>query len=464
MIFKFQPKSGKDIMDRRDFIKISTISTATALIAPTALAERVKAGVIISGAVESDGKAGNVSNGVEDHLKVTGYVREPKYKVTIVGSFDVIVVGGGPSGVAAAVSAARNGSSVLLIEKANFLGGLWTGGLVLPVLATRAIGKSGRTERATLGFCEEVCKELLNNGWATNPNNPKVDPEAAKYILDKKILDAGVTVLYNTDVIGLTMSGNKIESVIANCNTGRIAVKCKMVVDASGDGCIFNWAGDPHEARRYHISTSYRTGGCDSSKVGWDTPIKGMRYRTFGNNKAEDGLDIFRVSQLQQQHRIGVWDRIQELKQDPECSDVFLMECAPITGIRVTRVLDSLHNTTLEESMEWTEYEDVIGLGGICDPFDYKGKRITHKNRPIWQIPYRSLLPKETQNLLVAGRCFGYDQGLTWDAREISTCFVTGQAAGLGASLAVESRCAAKEVNIKSLQNKLAASGVRLNY
>ena len=140
------------------------------------------------------------------------------------------------------------------------------------------------------------------------------------------------------------------------------------------------------------------------------------------------------------------------------------MEVAPTTGVRVTRVLDSLHNVTLEDSMEWVEYPDVIGMSGVCDPFMYKGREITRQDRPVWQIPYRSLVPRQTQNLLVAGRCFGYDQGITWDAREISTCMVTGQAAGVAASIAVNARCAAKDVDISLLQKKLREAGVRLNF
>jgi hypothetical protein len=94
----------------------------------------------------------------------------------------------------------------------------------------------------------------------------------------------------------------------------------------------------------------------------------------------------------------------------------------------------------------------------------YKGREITRKERPVWQIPYRSLVPRQTQNLLVAGRCFGYDQGITWDAREISTCMVTGQAAGVAASIAVSARCAAKDVDIALLQKKLREDGVRLDF
>ena len=452
-------------MKRREFIKKSVSAALSAAIGPSLVAkalgenpdavDNVVAGSVIDGAQSCAGKSGNPTNNVEKHLEVQGYVREPALNVPVVASADVIVIGGGAAGVASAVCAAREGASVILVEKANFLGGLWTGGLVLPVLATHAVDKNGLEHRAMYGFGKELCDSLLDKGWAVNPRNPLVEPEAAKYLMDKVTMEAGVKMVYNAVASSVVMCGDRIEAVTVDCNTGRIALKGKVFVDASGDGCLFNFTGDPHEDRLYHISTSYRTGGSSSRKCGWKTPVDEMKFKTYGSRRPEDGLDIFRVSQLQQEHRIGVWNRVEELKKDPECQNAYLMECAPVTGIRVTRVLDSLCNVTLEGSMEWQEYEDVIGYGGMCDPFNYKGQRITGKNRPLWQIPYRSLLPRKTENLLVAGRCFGYDQGITWDAREISTCLTTGEAAGVGAAMAANLRCAASEVPITQLQHKL---------
>lgn len=453
-------------MDRRDFLKsglAGAIAVSTAGPAEL-LAQEVRAGVIVPGEKYSDGKAGDVSNGVEEHLNVKGYVRERSHKIPVVEEVDVVVVGGGSAGVSAAVCAAREGASVLLVEKANFLGGLWTGGLVLPVLATHGKGKTKDWDKVALGYCSEICDTLFEMDAAIRPLNPVVDPEAAKYLLDKSIYDAGVKILYNATAAGVTMSSDRIESILIDCVTGRIAIKCKFVIDASGDGLVFNWTGDPHEARRYHMSSSYRSYGSDSKKAGMATPIEGVRFATVGTRDAIDGLDVFLTSATQQQHRFKAWEKFKELRKDPDCPKAYLMEMAPVTGIRVTRVLDSMYNVTLEESMEWTSYPDVIGMSGVCDPFEYKGRWITKHDRPVWQIPYRALIPKQTKNLLVAGRCFGYDQGITWDAREISTCMVTGQAAGTAAALSVADRCASSELDVKKLQSHLRKAGVRLDF
>ena len=450
-------------MDRRKFIKSAIVSAAGVALSDTLLGQNVAAGVVVPGEIYTDGKKGDVSTGVENHLDVEGYVKEPSHRIPVVASADVVVVGGGAAGFAAAVSAARQGADVILVEKANFLGGLWTGGLVLPVLATYARAKDMSWQRAVGGICVEVCDELLANGWAVNPEKPCADPEAAKYLLEKKMKEAGVRVIYNADAVGVTMSGDRVESIIIACNTGRIAIKCRTAVDASGDGNIFNFTGDPHEARKYHISNSFRVGGINGKKF-WPTPVESMRYCVVGSRNAEDGLDVFRVSQLQRDHRLEVWNRIEELKKDPEYSKSYLIEMGPVTGVRVTRVLDSLHNVTLEGSMEWKSYDDCIGMAGMCDPFMYKGRRITKADRPIWQIPYRSLIPRQTQNLLVAGRCFGYDAGITWDAREISTCFVTGQAAGTAAAMASIGHSSVRDVDIRQLQSQLRKDGARLDF
>ena len=436
--------------------------------APSVIAQEVSAGVIIPGEVSTDGKRGNVSADVERHLDVSGYVREPAHRIPVVASADVVVAGGGAAGVSAAVCAARQGASVILVERANFLGGLWTGGLVLPVLATHGKGKMLERDKGTGGICSELCDRLLDNGWAHNPLNPVCDPEPTKYVLEKMLADAGVRILYNSTVAGVVTSGNRIDCVLVDCNTGRIALRCRMAVDASGDGLLFSFAGDPHEARRYHMSTSYRIDGVSSeTSYLYRTATPGMRYSPFGSREAIDGLDVFKVSQTQREHRLAIWDKVQEKKKEPGFENIHLMEVAPTTGVRVTRVLDSLHDVTLDESMEWTEFEDVIGMSGMCDPFMYKGRRINHKDRPIWQIPYRSLVPRQTRNLLVAGRCFGYDQGITWDAREISTCLVTGQAAGTAAAmlaLPTAPYASARDIDIPELQRRLRAAGVRLEF
>lgn len=160
--------------------------------------------------------------------------------------------------------------------------------------------------------------------------------------------------------------------------------------------------------------------------------------------------------------RKDMWDKTQELRQREGGEGIYLLETPSQIGVRATRVLLSMGNVTLEDSMKYTTYKDSIGMSGGSAPIMYNGKRVATQDRPYWQIPYSSLLPKKCPNLIVAGRCFGFDEALVYDAREIGTCLVTGQAAGTASALAVLKRTGVQDVNIDDLRRCLTEQGVRL--
>lgn len=445
-------------MNRRDFLKFSLAAASLAAVSPSALAK---------------GKKKVKEN---TRLSSQGFVTEPAREIPIIASTDVLVVGGGPAGVAAAISAAREGVEVFLIEKYGYLGGLWTGGLVLPVLATNGAGKDGGWTKAVQGICTEICERIAAIGMCTNPNNnksPKVDPEATKYILDEMIQEAGVKLLYFTTAQDVVMSGDRIDSVILDCKSGRVAIRCKQVIDCSGDGDIFYRTGDPFTEMKYQIGTMHLLANTDrvdtsapgykKQKIGSKTPINGLNLMHMVGERDQDGLDVYNLTRLQLKYRKEVWEKTEKLKQQPGYEKIFLAKSAEQLGVRVTRVLDALHRVTLDDSMRWTTYSDVIGMSGACDThIVFNGQKVKVKERPVWQIPYRSLVPKNTKNLLTAGRCFSFDKGIAYDAREIGTCFVTGQAAGIAAAMALKGRCAVSEVEIENLQKILKQNKVRL--
>ena len=348
--------------------------------------------------------------------------------------------------MAAAVSAARSGASVILLEKNWFLGGLWTGGLVLPVIDHEGAAPDGSVVTTLTGFGMEVCGRLREMGMIVrNGAHPIVDPEATKYVLDRFIAESGVRMLYNIYVTQVLMSGDRIDCLICESKSGRCAIRASRVVDCSGDGDVIEWAGESFEHRRHHIGAMWRVGGVTAGCKD-ATPIKGVYVRHLRGELDQDGLDVFNTSRLQQQYREHIWEDTQKLKTLPGNEDAFLLESPPMLGVRVTRVLDSLHNVRYEDYRGYKEYEDSIGMSGSGG-----GKK------PYWQIPYRSLLPKKCPNLIVAGRCFGYEEKVTYDAREIATCLVTGQAAGVAAALSSARRCSLQELGIDVLQSELRA-------
>ena len=146
----------------------------------------------------------------------------------------------------------------------------------------------------------------------------------------------------------------------------------------------------------------------------------------------ENGLDFKRLSELQREHRIEIWENVQKIRTTPGHEEIFLLETAPQQGVRMSRILDGEYRLSLKDSMTYKTFDDSIGVSGAWTNVLYEGTRVEWKERPVWQIPFRSLLPKKSNNLLVAGRCFSFEQDLFQDARIIGTCLVTGHGAGAG--------------------------------
>ncbi len=415
---------------------------------------------LISGAALGTAAMGNANAAPLD--RSSGTVREPARDIPVIASCDVLVVGGGPAGVAAAISSARAGADTILVERYNHLGGLWTGGLVLPLLSTHAIDKNGKFKRVIYGLGGEMADRLNAMGMTVNEVNPSIDPEAGKYLLDVMIRDSGVRMFYHCWMSNVIMEDNAISAVILETKSGRTAVKPKVVVDCTGDGDIIELAGEGFENMRYHIGLVHRLGNVDridkkkpgyvDRPIGNKTPIPSVNWVNMHGEDDRDGIDLFTLSELQQKYRISIWEETEKTRKTPGYEEVFLLETAPQIGVRMSRILDGTYMLTIEDSMTFKAFDDVIGISGAWTRMRYKDKWVLSKDRPLWQIPYRSLLPKKTRNLLVAGRCFSFEKALVEDTRIIGTCLVTGHGAGAAAAIAVQSGSSVQGVDIGKVQ------------
>ena len=200
-----------------------------------------------------------------------GTLVEPAREIPVVAEAEVVVIGGGPAGVAAAVAAARSGASVLLVERYNHLGGLWTGGLVLPLLATHAVGPDRRRRRVLAGIGGEMAERLVALKMSIDEVNPVVDPEAAKYVMDAMVQEAGVRMLYHCWAAEVIAHDGVIDAVLLESKSGRVAVVPKVVVDCTGDGDVFHWAGETYDTMQYHIGL---VGGFSQENVLHDQKIQ----------------------------------------------------------------------------------------------------------------------------------------------------------------------------------------------
>jgi len=392
-------------------------------------------------------------------------ILEPQREIPVVDTVDVLVVGGGPSGVAAAVSSSRAGARTLLVERYNHLGGLWTGGLVLPLLSTHGRDKHQKQVRVLHGIGYEIYERLKELDMVIEEVNPVIDPEAAKYVLEIMLKESGVNVYYHSWASQVILGDNSIQAVILETKSGRVAVRPKVVVDCTGDGDILHLAGEPFEKMNYEIGLVHRLGNVDRINrdapgyqelyLGGKTPIPSVNWVNMSGGDYEDGLDFKRLSELQREQRIEIWENVQKIRATPGHEEIFLLETAPQPGVRISRILDGEYRLSLKDSMTYKNFNDSIGVSGAWTTVLYEGRRFEWSERPVWQIPFRSLLPKKSNNLLVAGRCFSFEQALFQDARIIGTCLVTGHGAGAGAALAASSGYSVRKLDVKRLQDIL---------
>lgn len=399
-------------------------------------------------------------------------ITEPEKQIPILAETDVLVIGGGPAGTAAATAASRTGAETYLVERYNHLGGLWTGGLVLPLLSTHAVDKQKKNKQVIFGIGGEMWKRLADLGMSISEVDPVVDPEAAKYVLEELINEAGVKMLYHTWGTDVIMDGNTIKGVFVESKSGRMAILAKVVIDCTGDGDIFHLAGDNYDVMNYAIGLVHRLGNVDrintkkagyvKINVGNPTPIPSVNWVNMWGKENQNALDVTNLSQLQLEYRRKIWENVQKIRQTPGHEEVFLLDTASQLGVRMSRILDGEYRLTLEDSITYRSFQDVIGISGAWTTILYKGKKIPTAERPLWQIPYRSLLPKKTDNLLVAGRCFCFERELVEDTRIIGTCLVTGHGAGAAAGLAVKERENPRNINIQKLKQLLKQQGAWL--
>ncbi len=253
-------------------------------------------------------------------------IKEPERQISVLAQTDVLVIGGGPGGVAAAIAASRTGAETYLVERYNHLGGLWTGGLVLPLLSTHAVDKDKKRRQVIFGIGGEMSKRLQDMGMSIEEINPVVDPEAAKYVLDEMIREAGVKMLYHTWGSNVIMEGNTIKGVFVESKSGRMAILAKVVIDCTGDGDIFHMAGDNYDVMNYAIGLVHRLGNVDrintgkpgyvKMNVGKPTPIPSVNWFNMWGKENQDALNVSNLSQLQMDYRKEIWENSGEIEKN----------------------------------------------------------------------------------------------------------------------------------------------------
>lgn len=418
--------------------------------------------------------------------------------------YDVIVAGGGPSGIAAAVASARQGAKTLLLERYGIVGGMMTSGYVNPVLGHVEPG-SMRDE--VLDILEAKCI-VTRNG-----KEMSVDTEQAKYLLLRFLIDAGVEVALQTPVVEVIKEKNTLTGVVVSTQDGLKNVYGKVIIDATGDGMVSALAGAEWKMGRENdgkcqpTTLEFTIDSVDEERGitcwGGSDPVKlpnGMKYADFCKKKNAEGELPENVS-IVRLHRTanpgersvnatqangyntltatGVVGAEYDLRRQINSVIDFLKKYVPgfencrlkgtgsTLGVRETRRIIGDYVINDEDVETGARKGDVVVhnawfLIDIHNPSG-GGQAEGHSQPAIpYDIPYRSLLPSGLENILTCGRCISGTHRAHASYRVMGICLATGQAAGVAAALSAMNNIAPRKLEVNKLQDELMAVGAVL--
>jgi hypothetical protein len=398
-------------------------------------------------------------------MKASGeYIIESERKTEIVRECDVLVAGGGIGGIAAALSAARNGARTLLVEREYLLGGLATLGLITIYLPLC----DGKGRQAVFGIGEELFRLAIKHGtegpapaaWLQNGTLEErtktrfiaqYNPHLFALEVERLLLNEGVELLYGSVVCGVQTEDKKIKAAIIENKSGRSAIRAKSYVDCTGDADICKHSGAKTElykkknilAEWYYYMTK---GELKLNMFGYSEIVpedSGLAAPVPMVEKRFSGIDGQELSEMViTAHEHMLTDIIKNRQNDETYTPVTM---ATIPEIRMSRRIAGKY--VLDGSEMHKHFDGSIGLTG-----DWR------KRGPVYEIPYETLYGDDIENLIAAGRCISVTDDM-WDiTRVIPPCAVTGQAAG--AAAAMTDNFAA--IDIKELQYRLERAGVAL--
>jgi len=427
-------------------------------------------------------------------------------QVPVVATPDVLVCGAGLAGIGAAVAAARLGAETLVVERNGFAGGFFTaimgsafdgfvdertgtpvvGGIVFEMLEEMDVIQPGQGPHLQYN----VNGDLLFVEMHPERIVPRCDPERFKRAADAILEDAGVQVLFHTQVADVVVGGGQVETVIVSNKEGLIAIQPQVVIDCTGDGDVAAWAGAPFEKAEsvQGMSLHFRIGDLQPSfelrrqcaqvlkrahARGELNLYAGPHPATFTGRDVYfnatrfpgDSTDPADWTAAEIQGRRDAWKMFELWKAElDKFQDAYFMTSGPVAGARESRRIVGDYVLTGDDVRQGRQHEDVVVLGAWRidqHPPDSAGY---HEMPwiPPYDIPYRTLLPQGFDNLLVAGRCHSATSEALASSRVTATAMGMGQAAGTAAAMTTAKRGTVREVDIVELQKRLRSAGAIL--
>ncbi|MDF2371037.1 MAG: FAD-dependent oxidoreductase [Rhizobiaceae bacterium] len=428
------------------------------------------------------------------------YVLSSSQQIPVVASTDVVVIGAGPAGLTAAVSAARNGCSVTLLERYHHLGGMASGGMVLVLDDMVNEGNEIVTTGIVNEFVDRMVKqdgavfpprdECLTNWdmwqkWSrwgcidfhkTGMPQPIIhavafDPDAWKRVSLDLVVEAGVNLRLHSWFSEALVENGKVTGVICQTKLGRQAIRADMVIDATGDLDVASSAGASFINGQYIVTTVFRLMDVDTDKAeayeyanpeaykkldrearrriggAWGmwwlkTPLPGVVWCNCPHMSGYDGLSPEDMLGAEIEGRERMMNLLHFARENiPGFENARMLGAAEQLGIRQTRLLKGEYVVTKKDVASRRHFAD-----SVCRGRDY-------------YTPYRALLPKGIDNLIVAGRHYSVDSDAQKLSREIPPCMSQGEAAGVAVALALNSNKALRDVDAKLIQKQMRAQG-----
>ena len=419
-------------------------------------------------------------------------VREQARDTEILTRCDVLVVGGGSAGSAAAIAAAREGARVVLAERYGSLGGLATGGLIALLLTL----DDGLGRPVIGGICEELTRRMQAMGGAFHPppeewgdDDPQkidhyrkwglvwggaraqhrvrysvaYDPEVMRLALNELVTEAGVDLIFHMWGADALVEDGRVAGVAFQSKAGRLAVLADLVIDATGDGDVFASAGCAFALETVHPWLWFRVGGVreiervlDEGAPFFRTPNAGQGLFPWGSvaslERKIDATDPRDLSFAEIECRRLVMAEFERLKASrAELADAHICNIATQLGITESRRLEGRY--VLQIGDRGQPFEDAIAITGHWTKYG-----------TVYAIPYRSLQARELPNLLAAGRNISVDHPTHNATKEIPPCMATGQAAGVAAAMACQAGGEAASVDVAKLRGRLLQAGCIVDY
>jgi len=450
------------------------------------------------------------------------HILEPARQTSVIRETEVLVVGSGPAGLAAALAAAREGVDVTLLERFGCFGGNIT---VVGVEGFAWYRHEATVEAGGIGReFEDRAKAMGAAVPESQSLSYELDSEGFKLVADALVEEAGIHPMLHRQFVAPLMDGETITGVVVESKAGREAILAHRVIDATGDADVAFRSGAPTVKTPLEemqaASVMFHLAGVDKSAFmagvqddpqtykDWSSgewvvetdgkeddmfsPFLGkpferaiaegvipahlntiggtwgavhdsgeMTYMNLIHLAGCDGTDPDSMTRFEIEGRRQAMHAIDALRAyTPGCDGARLRNFGMSIGIRDTRKIDAVYNMTEEDVRHEARFEDSIGI--YPEFIDGYGVLIVPTTGRYMHIPYRAMLPKGVKNLLVAGRAIGGDKISHAATRNMACCAVSGQGAGVAAAVSIQEGCPLAEVPIVAVQQRLEQQGVRI--